>query len=233
MCPFSAWQRLNSRHGKPTHEELIAAQVLCDFAVQVCVLQCELGNLFAFEHPVGASSWKSPSLMKLADMSGVSDVTLDQCMYGLREPESERRYQKTTRIRTNCRHVLEKMGRRCDGKHSHQKLEGQVRVGGQWCRRTSLAQVYPRQFVGTIVSCVRLAGREREHEVLSSEKLQETDQKKLLESVRRCHVNLGHPSPSREQFLHMLRSAGASANALQLAKGLKCMQCLRNQETAA
>ena len=221
--PFSAWQRLNRRHGKPTHEELIAAQVLCDFAVQVCMLQCELGNLFALEHPVGASSWKTPSWMKLADMSGVSDVTFDQCMYGLREPESERRYQKTTRIRTNCRHVLEKMGRRCDGKHSHQKLEGQVRVGGQWCRRTSLAQVYPRQFVDTIVSCVRLAGREREHEVLSSEKLQETDQKKLLESVRRCHVNLGHPS--RERFLHMLRSAGASANALQLAKGLKCSVC--------
>ena len=96
--PFSAWQRLNSKHGKPTHEELVAARVLCDFAVQVCMLQYELGNLFAFEHPAGASSWNLQSLKQLADMSGVSDVLLDQCMYGLGEPGSDKKYHKTTRF---------------------------------------------------------------------------------------------------------------------------------------
>ena len=62
--------------------------------------------------------------------------------------------------------------------------------------------------------------RERESEVFASEKLQEEDQTKLVESLRRCHVNLGHPS--HERFLHMLKSAGAGEKALQVAKGRVC-----------
>lgn len=46
----------------------------------------------------------------------------------------------------------------------------------------------------------------------------------LQEIVQRCHNNLGHPS--QERFLHLLKSAGASEKAIQLAKGLKCSVCL-------
>ena len=59
--------------------------------------------------------------------------------------------------------------------------------------------------------------------MFASEALREIDPSKLLESVRRCHVNLGHPA--QERFLHMLRSAGASDSAITAPKGLKCSVC--------
>ena len=62
-------------------------------------------------------------------------------------------------------------------------------------------------------------------EVFASERLQGQSEKEkdLIEGVRRCHVNLGHPS--RERFLHMLRSASASDAALKIAKNLQCTVC--------
>ena len=51
----------------------------------------------------------------------------------------------------------------------------------------------------------------------------ERSDQQLLESVRRCHVNLGHPA--KERFLHMLKSANASERALQAAKHFKCSVC--------
>ena len=57
---------------------------------------------------------------------------------------------------------------------------------------------------------------------MAVEALQE-DRTDLERSVRRCHVNLGHPS--KERFLHMLRSARASNRAIDIAKKLKCSMC--------
>ena len=56
--------------------------------------------------------------------------------------------------------------------------------------------MYPREFVGSLLSCIsiRKEKRDREQEVLTSEALLETDEKELEESLRGCHVNLGHPS---------------------------------------
>ena len=45
----------------------------------------------------------------------------------------------------------------------------------------------------------------------------------MRESLRRCRNNVGHPS--KERFLHMLRSANASDEAIKVAKGLKCSVC--------
>ena len=56
-----------------------------------------------------------------------------------------------------------------------------------------------------------------------SEQLKEPDPGGLLESVRRCHVSLGHPS--KERLIHMLKSAGASDKAIQVAKDLRCSVC--------
>ena len=53
--------------------------------------------------------------------------------------------------------------------------------------------------------------------------LRETAARKVRESIRRCHVNLGHPS--RERFLHMLKSANANPQAIRIAKELKCSTC--------
>ena len=69
---------------------------------------------------------------------------------------------------------------------------------------------------------------ERPSEAFASERLREDPgpdrrEREMRESVKRCHVNLGHPS--KERFLHMLKSAGASARAIKIAKELKCDIC--------
>ena len=69
---------------------------------------------------------------------------------------------------------------------------------------------------------------ERPTEAFASERLREDPgpdrrEREMRESVKTCHVNLGHPS--KERFLHMLKSAGASARAIKIAKELKCDIC--------
>eukprot|EP00971_Amphidinium_carterae_P069981 1384703-Amphidinium_carterae.1 len=41
--------------------------------------------------------------------------------------------------------------------------------------------------------------------------------------IRQAHERMGHPS--REQFVRILRNAGASDRVLQMARDLKCSIC--------
>ena len=58
-------------------------------------------------------------------------------------------------------------------------------------------------------------------EDLRSEESQ--DDRRVMTILRRCHENLGHPSPARMNML--LRAAHASERVLRLAKGLRCETC--------
>ena len=80
-----------------------------------------------------------------------------------------------------------------------------------------------------LLSCIRRARRVRESEVLVAEELKVEDERRLEESVRRCHVNLGHPS--RERSLHMLKSAGE--HVMNVAKRLRCSTCEANTAPAS
>lgn len=58
-----------------------------------------------------------------------------------------------------------------------------------------------------------------EHEVMAVEPLEEKSEN-LMENIRRCYNNLGHPS--RERFLYLLKTAGASEKALRMTKDFQC-----------
>ena len=47
--------------------------------------------------------------------------------------------------------------------------------------------------------------------------------KKVVQVLKRCHENLGHPSQAR--FISMLKNARATERCLKLAKGLSCPTC--------
>ena len=49
------------------------------------------------------------------------------------------------------------------------------------------------------------------------------DDRRVMTILRRCHENLGHPSPARMNML--LKAARASERVLRLAKGLECETC--------
>ena len=118
------------------------------------------------------------------------------------------------------------IGCKCSGNHQHQQIEGQVKVGGKWVSRSRCVQIYSQGIVKALVDAIRKYRSKRVMEVFTSEGLKETS-KNPQSNVMRAHVNLGHPS--RERFIHMLRSAGASESATECAKQLSCSVCISNR----
>ena len=49
------------------------------------------------------------------------------------------------------------------------------------------------------------------------------DERKIVQTLKRCHENLGHPSQAR--FIAMLKNLRATDRVLKLAKGLSCPVC--------
>ena len=95
--------------------------MLLKVAVKVCMLQVNSSNVFIFEYPVGASSWKEECVIELVNMSGVQSFVLDQCMKGLESQDREGRAptMKTTRILTNATGAEKILSTRCDHRHRH------------------------------------------------------------------------------------------------------------------
>ena len=224
--PYSQMQRLNKKYQETEHakRKRIEGEVLLRFAMQICEEQLKNHRKFSFEHPAGADSWVETCVEELSKREGVQGVVFDQCVFGLRDPVNQMAYRKRTRILTNSSNMVRLFeGKFCDGTHDHQPLEGKTRVGGKLCNRTECAQVYPRKMIEMIVKAIRLDRNDRHKEVLAVEPLQGKHEQ-IQESVMRCHVNLGHPS--RERFLHLLKSAGANEKAIEIAKNLKCSTCV-------
>ena len=69
------------------------------------------------------------------------------------------------------------------------------------------------------------------HWVLTVESLNTEDEKKIVQLLKRCHENLGHPGQAR--FISMLKAARANEKCIKLAKGLTCSTCdaMRNQKS--
>ena len=199
--------------------------MLLEFAMELAVLQHSEGRIFLFEHPSGADSWNEESVVKVKNMSDVHEIRADQCMFGLKDPQNKRFYKKGTRFLTNSKfgYLLQ---RKCDGNHNHQAIEGQCKCGGVWVNRSVCAQVYPKGLVEKIVSLARKQVQNQVMEVFSGDlrpQSQEERAANMRVKLRRAHVNLGHPS--RERFIHLLKSANASEEAIKFAKELRCATC--------
>ena len=90
--PFSPLQHLSTGKGDPQERKrrLVEGRVLLAFAMELCELQMELGNIFLFEHPLGADSWFEECVQKDKSRQGVHEIILDQCMFGRRDPQSKK-----------------------------------------------------------------------------------------------------------------------------------------------
>ena len=212
--------------------ELRKAMTLLGFAVQVCKLQMEGSRFFVLEQPQGASSWNVKELRNLVDHRDVHCIDLDMCGYGLKDYVTGALHRKTTKLATNMDvDVCCSLGRRCTGDHEHQVLEGKVKHHEHgWVNRTRLAQVYTPEFCDAVCKCIQKQKRRMlcdtggSHEVFVHEGLLEEDgSKKMVNLIRKVHDNLGHPS--NERLCLVLKAAGASQKAIDIAKGLQCDTC--------
>ena len=105
-CPpctmYSSLQHTNKHKigAEKFAHRLDAANVLLDFQMMCFRCQVEQGCGFIFEHPQNASSWKRDSVKAIARLPGVMILNIDQCRYGLRDPEGNL-LQKPTRLMFN------------------------------------------------------------------------------------------------------------------------------------
>ena len=227
--PFSTLQRLTVLRGERYYDNLRKGRELLEFAMELCAHQHTQGLKFVFEHPWLADSWNEACVKKVSGMRGVQVIKMDQCMFGLRDPVSKKRYKKSTGIMTDCREIAERLSRLCDKTHEHEPILGNVKTPFGWKKRSEVAQRYPKAMVNAILAGFLEYEYNKQKEVAVSTVYavevfsKETDDKKIMAALRRCHENLGHPSNGRLSV--MLKSAHASERTLQLAKGLTCPAC--------
>ena len=152
---FSPMQNINQKHhvGDAWEKKKQDGMDLLLFATQCYWDQIERGMFFLHEHPATASSWGLNALQELEAYPGVHVVTADMCRWGMRVrdeiPEDQGQpylVKKPTKWMTNCKPLAELLSLRCDGTHSHVRLEG-----GTLTRR---AASYPISLVRDILKVV-------------------------------------------------------------------------------
>lgn len=229
--------RMFSTRRRPTgdleNERKLMKEAICllNFAVEVCKYQHQKGRFFLFEHPSRAKSWDSRRMTELAQLHGVDEAVFDMCEYGMVDRISGLPHKKETRLLGNFEtDIMKGFVRKCSGNHDHQVLEGKVKLGSEWINRTRLAQEYPLDFCGKIIELAEEQYRRSREgkqskcmETFAVDSLVGDDLKKIEDGVRKAHLNLGHPST--ERFVEMLRAAGASENAIMIARKHKCSVC--------
>ena len=116
---------------------------------------------------------------------------------------------------TNCAEIAERIHRVCNGEQNYEPLLGKLE--------------YPKQLVHAIVAgLLEYKDNVNMHEAIATVYAvevftKEADDAKIMQSLRRCHDNLGHPS--NERLITMLKSANANSKTIKLAKGLTCPAC--------
>ena len=146
--PCTADQALTNRGPPPSERQarqMTEARLLLGFALSVYTWQVRRGRYFLHEHPASASSWKLEEVQAVRCLDGVTTMTCDACMFGMRAVDAdgvERPVKKPTRWMSNAPRLLCSLGFRCDGKHAHTRL-----LGG----RAGAAAVYPPEMVVAIV----------------------------------------------------------------------------------
>ena len=217
---------------------LAEGKLMWNFSLEGAHEQLNDGRDFGLEHPAGASSWKLPQSRRLLQDERVALMTFDQCALGL-SVEPGHLSKKPTRIATSNPFLACLLAKaQCDLQHEHLHLEH---------GRAAAAQVYPPRLCEVIAQSTWersrhhgnpsfLAGFEGEIDEIEDEENPteiprqegEAHERRVSEQQKRLitkvHVNTGHPP--QEQFLRMMRAAGAHEHVLKYIKEeFNCDQC--------
>ena len=130
---FSPMQNINQKHqqGPAWEQKYQEGCDLLQFASQCYWDQIERGMFFLHEHPATASSWNMECIAEVAAHPGVYTVVSDMCRWGMKvrdeipeDPTQPYLIKKPTKWMTNCRQLADLLSLRCEGNHSHVRLEG-------------------------------------------------------------------------------------------------------------
>lgn len=152
--PWSSWNQFNSRRSLTGHEKVRQSQEEARVHLKLCNLlsKIQLSNnrRIHLESPWQALTWHQPELADL--MRSARAIQLDQCMFGLRHPETKDPMQKRTRIQSSSSDLILALDHRlCNHRHEHKSIAGTCRFQGRSVRVSQFAGSYPRVFAKAIV----------------------------------------------------------------------------------
>ena len=156
--PWCAWNRFNEQRSITSMNKIQTSQqearvhlFLCNL---VCKIQRSLQSHFHMENPLTSSAWKQPELQDVMQMT--LSIQLDQCMFGLRHPESNDPMQKRTRLQSTSYEMFYQLDSRlCKHQHKHAQIAGQCHWKGHSIAVSKFAGFYPRQFAKAIIRTIQ------------------------------------------------------------------------------
>ena len=123
---FSSWSSYNKVHAVLAWEASLAEGLpLARLAAAVASYQIENNRFFLAENPWSSKLWELPEWQRILSHDSVVFSKADQCMYGLRDMDSELN-KKPTCFVANSKFLLEFLHKQCDGSHHHGQLAGSL-----------------------------------------------------------------------------------------------------------
>ena len=156
-APWCAWNRFNAARSASGFQRVTHVQEESRVHLKLCNLLFKIqqsnGCHTHLENPWTSDMWNQKELREL--LQGSLTAQLDQCMFGLRHPETTDAMQKRTRIQTTSRTVFEGLDHRlCNHEHKHEQIAGTCHWRGRSIRVSQFAGHYPSMFAKAIVKCI-------------------------------------------------------------------------------
>ena len=133
--PWSNWQNVNMSKSQETYEKIMVERKkwypVITWVADTIRSRLAKGREVLLENPWGSLLWRLRSMEKLIE-DGVTNqgtgealevMQVDQCMYGLVGAKGWRQ-KKSTGLMVSSVKMKERLNRKCDGQHYHERLEG-------------------------------------------------------------------------------------------------------------
>ena len=131
--------------------KILKTKILLRFAMQIGEQKIKQDNLFLFEYPHSARSWQDRYDQHIGKLYGVGNIIFDQCIFGLRDVQSDLNHRKYIRVMSNNGYILHELDRVHDNNHIYQQLLDKVRHEGSWQNRSRLTQKYPEELCKAVM----------------------------------------------------------------------------------
>ena len=208
-APWCAWSRFNASRSLQSFDRIQQSQQAAQVHLKLCNLISKLQvseNRHAhLENPWTSALWSQRAVEEFLKAS--LPARLDQCMFGLKHPESHDPMEKKTRIQTTSREMWKELDQRtCLHEHAHAHISGQCTFRGHSMPVSKFAGFYPRGFAKAVIKGIlRTQHGPMEQPVLHVETL-EPPAKRARMSKEPSGENNPEPSPRKENF-QMLQTA--------------------------
>lgn len=256
ICPeckhWGGWYRLNQKHlsmeQQLRNRQYAKRQV--DFCVQEIKRQVKRGGRVLIEHPWSSDMWRYEPMAKVT--RSMFKCRADMCAYGLTDPNGTPILKPTALMVSHS--DMQSLALTCPGHHKHTVIAGKGSDGENISSRSAR---YTPKFCKTWLSCVHSECHlcsfacleetptaempESESsdaclnpsealisEVLAAAKNDQHSDSMVMQSLTKLN-NLGHPSS--KDLMRILRNAGATEQAIKLARDFEkqCSICIQRQ----